>query len=345
LEIKLNSLKEIIKKLNEEDFTEKDARNILQICIERILDPHYEIFKAVVNCIEILINYAESYLKIIVSKLLLIISLNDDTLTTKAKELLVLIKDNYQPQTLLDLLLGYLDESVMERVRVNALNLISELIQKDNEHLFQEDSKKIFTETAKDLAKKYNEAALLISTSSEDKPMRYPETKNILTLKEIITSEVNHTTEEIIIYLETIIREVETSIDIDLDSTLQFIFNNSIYGSEEELQKIGFKTLKEIIELLSVKLEDYLDAIITNLIRCYLFPKRIWNDIEKVLKLLIGIFTPNKLVMILIPLFKVFKPPILQNSLRVLGVVIKSMSSIELSASIQVLSEDLLDVF
>eukprot|EP00826_Nyctotherus_ovalis_P048654 TRINITY_DN5754_c0_g2_i1.p1 TRINITY_DN5754_c0_g2~~TRINITY_DN5754_c0_g2_i1.p1 ORF type:complete len:399 (-),score=56.35 TRINITY_DN5754_c0_g2_i1:81-1277(-) len=346
------------KRLSEEEFGEKEAKEVLKTCMESVVDVRYEVFNAVANCIEILVNYAESELKTLIPKLLLIISLRDNLLINVAKKLLMLIKENYGTEYLIEQLASCLDKSFIETVRLESLKLLSE----HRQDILQKETLKICITAAHELQHKHTEASkvLQILTSNIAKAEQLlPQTLKLhnsikeklrikldsSTIKELIADELVHTCEEVSAQLRVIVNEVRTTvIDFDvMSSIVQFIFNNSIYGTEEGLQKNGFDALLEIVEVLGVRLENCLGDIVINLIRCYIFPKKAWNAIDEVLKTLARIFTPTKIAAILIPTFKIFRSPMLQNSLKALSVIIKTIAVHELASVIQLLSEDLID--
>jgi len=166
-------------------------------------------------------------------------------------------------------------------------------------------------------------------------------------LNELLDEELVHTPEEIKTILETIQNEIKsTKNNKDIyPKIIRFIFNNAIFGAEELLQNDGFAALNSLIENSKKYIENYLSDIISNLIKCYIFPKKSWEIIDKLFNKLCEIFTPTQIILEIIPAIKTEKQPILQNIIRTLTNSIKMLRFGELQNILDQLKETLFDVF
>ena len=343
-------IKEIIIRVKRKECGETDINTILKICVDNIIDPHHAIICCILECIEVLINYLQPFLKVIMPKLLILTSLENKVLADTTNKLLETIKENYGSENFISLLVMCLDKSLLEEVKLNSLKLLPKYIKKDSKYFVHEENVRFCVLAVNSLAMKYSEATEVFNALKLCN-IKIPDEIFIirnkkLSIKEILSNDCDLSYIEIEEMIKNILSEIKLSyVDTKvMGRIVNFIINNSIYGAEEKLQVIGFNALLEIINTFNEKIENILDELITELSRCYLLPRKLWQTIDKIFSKLSHIFGTQKMISIIIPSINVMKPPMLQNVIRALISIIKTATNDELVIIMPMVSQSLKEV-
>lgn len=166
----------------------------------------------------------------------------------------------------------------------------------------------------------------------------------------LASEEIQYTSEEIADRLQLIADAIQSGFRGEEDvpptqALLRFIFNNAIYGAEEWLQETGFITLSRLVAgLPRPALESHLEDLVANLVKCYIFPRKVWEHVDELFKDLVDAFTAEKVVALLTQSVTAERPPLLQAVLRALTITIRNTSPTALMRVMPEIKEPLLVV-